>query len=118
LAGQVAIVREAVGEGLGGGGGAEGVAGVRVRGAGQEAVDAGPDPLEEGGLGTVRGAGVVGGLGKGLVRPQCLPNGRVGCKPGIAGEGAVDGSKRGSPPKKLVNRAPAAGRLTACLPAR
>jgi hypothetical protein len=95
LAGQVAIVRGAVAEGLEGSVGAQGVAVVLVTVAGRDAVDAGPDDSREGGLGQVRGAGVVEGLDKSLVRPRCLPNGRVGCQPGIAGEGTVDGSKRG-----------------------
>ena len=68
LAGQIVLARGAVGEGLEDGVGTEGVVVVLVRVAGQDAVDAGADPLQGGVLGEVGepdGPGIDDGISKG-----------------------------------------------------
>jgi hypothetical protein len=70
LAGQVAIAGGAVGHELEDGVAAEGVVVVLVRVAGQDAVDAGPDHLQERVLGEVGVAGVVEGAGEGPGEPD------------------------------------------------
>src|SRR5262245_13367740 len=66
LTGQVRVVGGAVGDELEDGVGAEGIVVILVRVAGQDAVDAGADHLQEAVLGEARVAGVVEGVGEGL----------------------------------------------------
>jgi hypothetical protein len=54
--------------------------------AGQDAVEAGPDHLQEGVLGEVGVAGVIEGVGEGTGEPDALVELADGEQPGVAGE--------------------------------
>ena len=58
---------------------------VLVRGAGEDAVDAGPDHLREGVLGEVGVAGVVQGVGEGAGETDTFVELADGRQPGVAG---------------------------------
>src|SRR5262249_43050448 len=86
LAGQVAIVRRAVGDELEDGVGPEGVVVVLVLVAGEDAVDPGANHLPEGGRGEVGVAGVVEGVGEGPGEPDAFVELPEGKESGVAGE--------------------------------
>jgi hypothetical protein len=65
---------------------AEGVVVVLVLVAGQDAVDAGPDQLQEGVLGEVRVAGAVQGVAEGPGEPDAVIELADRQQPGVAGE--------------------------------
>jgi hypothetical protein len=77
--------------------GAEGVVVVLVFVAGQDAVDAGPDHLQEGVVGEVGVAGVVEGVGEGPGETDALVELAEGEHSGVAGEltrGGLDDQRR------------------------
>jgi hypothetical protein len=86
LAGQVEVLRGAVGEELEDGVGAEGVVVLLVRVAGEDAVDAAAHHLQERVLREGRVAGSSSASAKVRVRPIRWSNWRTGEQPGVAGE--------------------------------
>ena len=86
LAGQVVVLRGAVGDQLEDGVGAEGVVVVLVLVAGEDAIDPGPDHLQEAVLGQVGIAAVVQAVGQGPGEPDVLVELADREQPGIAGE--------------------------------
>src|SRR5262249_43902310 len=86
LAGQVVVLGGAGGDELEDGVVAEGVVVVLVKVAGQDAVDAGPDHLQEALLGQVGVAGVGQGIGEGPGQADLLVELADGEQPGSAGQ--------------------------------
>ena len=79
---------------------------VLVRVAGQDAVDARPDHLQEGMLGQLGVAGVVQGLGEGFDEPDALVELADGEKPRIAGELTGRGLKNERRAEEVENLRP------------
>jgi hypothetical protein len=86
LAGQVVVLGGAVGQELEDGVGAQGVVVILVLVAGQDAVHAGSDHLQERVLGEVRGTVIVQGLGESPGQPDALIELADREEPGVAGE--------------------------------
>jgi hypothetical protein len=116
LAGQVVLVRGAVGEELEDRICAKRVVVILVLVAGQDAVDAGTDQLQEAVIGEVGVPGSSRASAKAWMNPMRWSNWRTGSSPASLESWPGDGSRASGVPKKSRTCGQRPGKLMCCLP--